>query len=105
MFSVLSKRFHFKIDSPEKLILLWKFYPTNFLKRIVFFIINRSKKFENQIMLDSAQLYLLMSYNNKNKNRQYLNKANQILNSLIENFNQDLPWDDARQIVAEMRLR
>ena len=44
-----SELYKININNPEKLVLLWKFYPKNLIKRIGFFIIRRSMKLEKQI--------------------------------------------------------
>ena len=59
-------------------------------------------KFERQILLDSAQLYLLLSYNIISE--KYLMKAISLLHRLDHTAEMDLSWDQARLLSAHMRL-
>jgi len=103
MFKMLSHRYKTKIEKPEKLILLWKFYPINLVKRIGYLFIKRTKNYERQILLDCAQLYLLLSFNNINSAK-YLKRANNFLYQLNTTIKKDLSWDKARLLASNMRL-
>jgi len=104
MFKMLSKRYKTKINKPQKLIFLWKYYPITFIKRIGFLIIKRSLKLEKQILLDIAQLYLLLTFNNHSNSEQYLKKAYKALNKLDPTVGRNLSWNEARILAAQMRL-
>ena len=102
MLIVLSKRYHVKIDKPEKLILLWKYYPINFIKRIGYLFIKRTKTFEKQIMLEIVQLYLLFAFNKNCKKYQKI--ANNLLQKLDSSTRTNLSWHQARLQASRMRL-
>ena len=104
MFVALGKRFYTKITTPEKLVVLWKYYPINISRRIAYLLIKRSMQYEKSIILDMIQLYLLMAYNKEGFKNNYLLKANYLLKMLNNTINLDIAWDEARLIVAQMRL-
>ena len=104
MFVALGKRFNTKITTPEKLVVLWKYYPINISRRIAYLLIKRSMQYEKSIILDMIQLYLLMAYNKEGFKNNYLLKANYLLKMLNNTINLDIAWDEARLIVAQMRL-
>jgi len=104
MFVALGKRFHTEITRPEKLELLWKYYPINILRRIAYLLIKPSAEYEKSIMLDSIQLYLLMAYNKGGFKSHYLLKAKYFMKLLNNKLNPDISWDEARIIASKMRL-
>ena len=104
MFVALGKRFHTEITRPEKLELLWKYYPINILRRIAYLLIKPSAEYEKSIMLDSIQLYLLMAYNKGGFKSHYLLKAKYFMKLLNNKLNPDISWNEARLIAAQMRL-
>jgi len=103
MLIVLSKRFHIKINKPEKLILLWKYYPITIIRRIGYLLIKRTNEFEKNIILDCVQLYLLFAFNNV-KGVKYLKRANNLLQKLNKDIKIDLSWHEARLLSSKMRL-
>jgi hypothetical protein len=101
---VLSSRFKTKINKPDKLSLLWKYYPINFIRRIGFLCIRRSFNLEKSIILDVAQLYLLYAIKTYSIDEKYLKKANKLLYKLDSSIQMDLAWDQARLLAAKMRI-
>ena len=104
MFVALGKRFYTKITTPEKLVVLWKYYPINILRRIAYLLIKRSMQYEKSIILDMAQLYLLTACGKYHINNEYLRKANYLMKSLDYSIDLDLTWDKSRIQAAKMRL-
>lgn len=103
MFAVLSKRFKTKIVHMNKIIFLWKYYPVNILKRFLFIFFKKTIKFEKQIMLDIAQLYLVLAFTKSGINQQLLKKAIHVAKRINPQLCTNMNWDQARIQVSKMR--
>jgi predicted nucleotidyltransferase len=104
MYTAIGKRFLSKINKPEKLIYLWKYYPTNAIRRIIYFLINQSTKYEETIILNMVQLHILMAYDKNKIKGKYLIKAIYLMKSIDSSVDLNSSWDKARMHVANLRL-
>jgi len=104
MFNALSKYHNRKIENSRNLEFIYRWGFSSLFRRIGWLLLKRNFQREKQIAMNIAQLYIATSYNYGNTNSLYLKKGINSLKRINKTIPNNLTWDEARCMVAEMRL-
>jgi len=77
----------------------------NLLKRGAFIVFDRNNRFGNKILVNIAQLFLVAALERNSVNGEFLKAAVHNVSRITREDLSSLSWDEARALVADLRMR
>ena len=103
MFHLLTQYYGRKVESPKAIESYLKFNIVNLIKRIGWVILRRNLDREKKIAVNIAQAYIAAAYRKKDR-RKFLKRGLKFMRFIDKSLPAYLSWDEARVLVAKMRM-
>lgn len=104
MYSLLTKYYRRRIDSPKGIERHLKWGVNNLIKRVGWIVLRRNLNWERRIEVNLAQSYMAAAFNNDVHYKEFLQRGINYIRYLDKSFAENASWDEARVRVAELRM-